>query len=182
MTTPNLGLYVRGPLGCEKGTNGAADQTDFDANMSAIDSAVGALQGGGGNGAIQTVSVTLTASQINNLGNTPIQLVAAPGAGKVIVPISISVKYTKGSAAFSISNGQGNFTLQAGTTWANVNMSGFIDQSSNQFASYPTSQVQSGATEFENQALTVGNNWGNTASGGSGSTATIVVAYMVITA
>lgn len=38
-------------------------------------------------GVLQSVSVTLTATQMRNLNATPVELVAAPGANKVIVPI-----------------------------------------------------------------------------------------------
>ena len=47
---------------------------------------------------IQSFSVTLTSAQIKALHATPITLVAAPGANKVILPIQISAKFTYGGS------------------------------------------------------------------------------------
>lgn len=41
----------------------------------------------GGLGQLQTATVTLTAAQVRTLNASPVQIVAAPGAGKVLVPI-----------------------------------------------------------------------------------------------
>ena len=48
----------------------------------------------------KTIKVSLSASEINNLGTTPIEVIAAPGAGKYIKVLSGDYKLTWGSVAF----------------------------------------------------------------------------------
>lgn len=63
-------------------------------------------QAAGGAGLL-TASVTLTNSQIKNLHGTPVQAIAAPGAGNVIWPISIVGKMIYGgSNVFTAAAGQ----------------------------------------------------------------------------
>jgi hypothetical protein len=56
----------------------------------------------------KTVTVTLTSTQLKAMNTTPIQLIAAPGAGKVLVFEQMSVYYTYGTAAYA---GQPNFRV-----------------------------------------------------------------------
>ena len=60
-----------------------------------INSSTGQLGTIAGN-PIQEATVVLTSSEIKNLNGTPIALVAAQGAGKVIVPVSITGKFLYG--------------------------------------------------------------------------------------
>ncbi len=53
------------------------------------------------------VKTSLSTGQILELNSTPIQLVAAPGVGKVIVPLMIGLSFTWNSIAYTI-----NVTLQ----------------------------------------------------------------------
>jgi hypothetical protein len=66
---------------------------------------------GGGGGALQTAAVSLTAAQINS--NTPIEIISAPGAGKIIVPVITVYSSVFGTTRYS--GGPGgiywNFTL-----------------------------------------------------------------------
>ena len=52
-------------------------------------------------GGLQTVTVTLTSAQLLALSTTPIQIVAAPGAGKYIFPVSYALEYIFGTHAYS---------------------------------------------------------------------------------
>lgn len=52
-------------------------------------------------GVYLSASVHLTAAQIIDLVNTPVDLVASPGVGKFILPTQIVVVYTCGSSPFS---------------------------------------------------------------------------------
>lgn len=71
-----------------------------------------------GPGGLTYVTITLTNSQIKNLRATPIQVVAAPGSGKVIVPVSALGKLIYGGTnAFTASSQQNiTFTYGSGTT------------------------------------------------------------------
>jgi len=53
-----------------------------------------------GLGVPQTVKVTLSSAQLLDLANTPVDLIAAQGAGLSIVINTFSVKYTYGTAAY----------------------------------------------------------------------------------
>lgn len=42
----------------------------------------------------------LTAAQINHLGSAPVSVVPAPGAGRAIIPVSVTLQHTAGTVAF----------------------------------------------------------------------------------
>lgn len=86
----------------------------------------------------QTITVTLTAAQIIAMGTTPVELIAAPGAGKCIFVDNISFKmvttataFTGGGAVeFRYTDASGTkvtadvaaavITAAAGSSWTNV--------------------------------------------------------------
>jgi hypothetical protein len=55
--------------------------------------------GGGGGGTLSTV-VNITAAQVKALHTTGVQLVAAPGAGNVLLPLAIFVELIFGTLAY----------------------------------------------------------------------------------
>jgi hypothetical protein len=59
-----------------------------------------------GLGSTQSVSVAIGSAQILAGNTTPVQLVAAPGAGLAIIPISAVVKYTYITAAYATNTSQ----------------------------------------------------------------------------
>jgi hypothetical protein len=81
----------------------------IDAAIAALQDAVTSLQGGGGGGggggALSTLTVTLTAAQIKALGATPITLLAAQGAGKIIIAFMAVAKLSFGTVAFTDPSG-----------------------------------------------------------------------------
>jgi hypothetical protein len=58
-----------------------------------------------GLGVPQTVKVTISAAQLAALATTPIDLIAAQGAGLVICPILITGKYQYGTTAYDFATG-----------------------------------------------------------------------------
>lgn len=58
---------------------------------------VGGDSGGGGN---PTVTVSLTAAQLNHMHSSPITLVAAPGSGNIAVPLYADLIYKVGSVTY----------------------------------------------------------------------------------
>lgn len=65
----------------------------YDAGMVAASAVRRALAGGAGTSP-QLASVTLAASQVRTLSSAPVEIVAAPGAGKLALPLIVSSKYT----------------------------------------------------------------------------------------
>jgi hypothetical protein len=59
-----------------------------------------------GLGSTQSVSVAIGSAQILAGNTTPVQLVAAPGAGLAIIPISVVAKYTYITAAYATNTEQ----------------------------------------------------------------------------
>ena len=59
-----------------------------------------------GLGSTQSVTVAIGSAQILAGNTTPVQLVAAPGAGLAIIPISAVVKYTYITAAYATNTSQ----------------------------------------------------------------------------
>lgn len=108
-----------------------------------------------GAGTLTKASGTLSSAQIQALAVTPITLVAAPGAGKYLLPWYFTMEYVFNTAPYSVS---GNLDLVGGTEaiWAQFDNVGFTDQSVNVLgpnnsvggAPIPSSQVA-------NQPLTI---------------------------
>jgi hypothetical protein len=136
----------------------------------------------GGLGQIQYATVTLTASQMRNLVGTPIQIVAAPGAGKVLVPIYCYALLTFGTTNFSsgatpinisYNSASGAMQFSASALTASVDVYAWATQTSSLLAGIPKATVQ-------NSPLTIVN-FGNNYSGGGTSTVQFLIAYSVIT-
>jgi hypothetical protein len=128
-------------------------------------------------------TVTMTAAQFRALSSIPFQLVAAQGAGAVIVPITVMGKVNVGSAAFG---GGSAVILAYGSTAANpTNIrfdSGTFDSATSgyylpTFIAPSTSGIP--LTSIENQGLYISVN-SSAFTGGGTSTVVITVFYSVI--
>ncbi len=136
---------------------------------------------------IQYQKITLTAAQFTNLGATPITLVPAPGAGKVLVPLycytylaSSGVPFTSATAAIGIYY---NNTEQA----LLFNQTMFNGSTTNLYNWATPSQTQlvsvGGFAEADivNKPLQISTNNGGNYAGGGTSTVTFMIAYTTIT-
>lgn len=83
-----------------------------------------------GGGALLSANISISSAEILALFDTPIELVAAPGANKVIFPVSISLSYTFATIAYTDSTSAnigwgststdavfGSFDLSVASSW-----------------------------------------------------------------
>jgi hypothetical protein len=99
-------------------------------NLTAIDAAIAALQGGGGGGggaggAVQIATVTVSSAELLALATTPIQLIAAPGAGKVIAPFMFAMQYKAGSTPYTLAGGDPELSIYPAAAGPNLGPVGF---------------------------------------------------------
>lgn len=139
---------------------------------------------------VSVASVTLTSSQIQNLVATPITLVPAPGAGKVLVPLTMSLKFTYGgtnpftasSANIAISY---STILTFGFNTANILPSGMLNSTANKYTVYPFNAgnyINQTAANLENVAIVIYNAGGAvTGNAALDNTVTFWLAYYTIT-
>ncbi len=103
--------------------------------------------------AATTTKVTLSAAQMLAIYTTPIELIAAPGAGKIIELISVSARNNFNTTAFDVAHASG---LHVGTL-TGTEAQGSINQAfCNSASSLIESQtINAGATIDENEAISV---------------------------
>ena len=144
-----------------------------------------------GGGIIYTSSVTLTSAQIKALHGTPIQIVAAPGAGNVIVPINAFCKFTYGGTNVFVAGLSQYIALTYGTT---INLI-FIDTAAagtirnvilvSTASSYQTSAPAGGGNgssgaiaSFENKAVNAYNPVATEITGNAANDNTVHIGFM----
>lgn len=128
---------------------------------------------------IQYATVTITNAELLALNTTPIALVAAPGAGKVLELTSIALQYDYASAAFTIgsaTNLQVKYTDGSGAAAsATASVTGFLDQSADEYRVLP--QNSSSIEPVANAALVLTLAGANVSAGGG--SLVVKVAYRV---
>lgn len=100
-------------------------------NMAAGSGATGVQASQLANDVLQYAQVTLSSAQILALNTTPISLVAAPGSGKVILPVSLYATLTYVSATYS-ANAAGftvRYTNASGASTAMTLTQAFVQSS-----------------------------------------------------
>ena len=118
---------------------------------------------------------TSLTAQIGQLNTTPITLVAAPGAGKVLIPISVVIRYNYGTAGMT-----GNRTLDIMQKTASLyQWSNVLDDTSTSIRL--ASDVSNDAVLSENQALKIQVPSGDPTVGASTSTVDVYVYYRTLT-
>lgn len=130
-------------------------------------------------GLVQAVTVPLTSAQIKDLQSTPVTILAAPGAGKMIAPVEVALNYTYGTVAYQIGIGVRAFLLLVGTVQAASIAQTFITNTENRY--YQTAaSINGGRDGMVNAALTI-SSFGSPPTTGDG-TMTATVYYMIVTA
>lgn len=127
-------------------------------------------------------TVTMTASQFRNLSGTPIQIVPAQGAGKVIIPVSAIGKLNYGGTSFG-SGSSVRFYFGTGSIESTIRFdSGTFDSS---YSAYYQAVGQTVTTsgiataDIENVGVFISVNSSNFSSG-NGNTVTITLFYNVV--
>ena len=114
-------------------------------------------------GGIQFSKVTITSAQLLAMNTTPITLVSAPGAGKVIIPYSVLLRYRFGTTEYLTNT---SITLSPNSSLWQVNYSGAISGTQDKFSSRsinPT--VTLAGAVVDNLPLTIGVQTGNPTAG-----------------
>lgn len=96
-------------------------------NLTAIDAAIHSLQGSGGgaSGAVQIATVTVSSAELLALGSAPVQLIAAPGAGKIIAPFMFVLQYKFGTTAYTLAAGDPSLSIYPAAAGPNQGPVGF---------------------------------------------------------
>jgi len=131
----------------------------------------------------QTAVTTLSVAQLRELRDTPVVLVAAPGAGLAISPLSLTVQYNFGTQNYPGGHGRLIVTLgpyasdQPVSAFDDVLTAGFLDQDSNQTITLQADPTDPSAS-VENIDLEIVN-FGPPLIDGDG-TVTVTVNYNVV--
>ncbi len=130
--------------------------------------------------------VTLTSAQVKALATTQITLVAAPGAGKVLVFKGALLKLNYGTNVFAetADNLTIKYTDDSGAAASQaIELTGFIDQSADTYTNaLPLLNTIVAATAIENQALVLDNiNDNITGNAANDNTLTVRCFYQVAT-
>lgn len=127
---------------------------------------------------ILTGEVNILAAAVLTANASPVQLVAAPGSGKIIVPVGdVLVKYTYATAAFATNT---TIALALGAQVVSNQLAGVIDQTASQIGSFGGVQWTGPATAVENLGLFFQVMTGNPTGGGT-SSVKLYFKYRIIT-
>ena len=133
---------------------------------------------------VSIATLTLTSAQILALHGTPVQIVAAPGVGKALVPISATMEYKYVSAPYQNTTDSNLVITTTGVVGVDelivIPAASFIDQTASQFAMQPSSAIYPLA-DASNNALVVTNQDGSGEFTSGSGTLTITLWYATIT-
>lgn len=148
---------------------------------------------------LQKQSITLSDSQVKNLPSTPVEIIAAPGANKVIVPI-VAIAYFKwngnygniaSNAALNISHNNGTNLLTALFENASSSVSNLLNDDEDYMAIFTQkSEIANGInvgfymypSNIVNKNITIGlynGANGNLTGGSTANTIKVTVYYVV---
>lgn len=151
-----------------------------EAEHAAIDhSDIPGAGGGGGAGAVLSETVTVSSAELLDLHNTPKTLVAAQGAGTVIVPLAVAGRTHPGATPYA--GGTATLVIKQQGAGGTV-FSGFdpiLDDASGQAFSWLTNGMAFTTSTIQNKPLQLSADSALTDGDG---TLEIVVAYLVLPA
>jgi hypothetical protein len=129
------------------------------------------------------VSVTLSSAQILALLGTPVTLIAAPGAGFILVPIVIVIEFFGGTVAYTDAGGGIQFNIGSMAPQPPGSNGIFLvtvsPNSRQQLFYWPNGSDNAGnPADSVNQPLTINKNTNNFAAGNG--TAKILINYLVL--
>lgn len=149
---------------------------------------------GGGSANFESASIVLTNAQIKLLASTGIEIVAAPGVGKAVVPVSATLYLDFAAGAYTPSAGTDYFTIGTGTDDAEEMLKIPIPNNAATLVAAvgPATHVAAGAgahyadaifqdmAQIGNAALTISISGGNPTGGNAANTMTVSVLYLVV--
>jgi hypothetical protein len=128
---------------------------------------------------LRKATVTLSSADILDLHNTPVTLVAAPGAGKYLVPHRVVMCYTHGTTSYATGGGNPIINYAAGATITEV--SGVVGQTDDYLVisdgTAGNNDLVGAPSLFVNKAITADGD-GNVLTDGDG-TLTVTVWYSI---
>jgi len=150
----------------------------FDGQVTFAQSTVGAIPGQPAVGLNRKV-IAISSAQLLAIKDTPIQLLPAPGAGFMNVPVAVLINMQAGSAAYTDAGGAVSITQG---TWtqalaANTVFTAGIGLRNHQLVDFAALATAAATPTNENAALTLAKATNNFAAGNG--TATVVVLYTI---
>lgn len=131
-----------------------------------------------------TGNITLSNSQIKNIFTSPVTVIAAPGAGKIIIPLVLTVKFNYGGNNAFITGGNlnGYVGSKTGTNVFAIN-SGVYTGTTDAVFGYGTNIGQSGPfTQNQNQPVILATaTLDPTGNAANDNTMTVNLIYTIIT-
>lgn len=131
---------------------------------------------------LQQATVALSSANLLALLGTPITLVAAPGVGFVIVPVSILIKFFGGGVAYTDAGGAVQFTLGSSIAALASNAEFLVTVTPNkrlQVFAWPGATDTAGNPPSDDNAPLQINKITNNFAAGTG-TAAIIVTYLIL--
>lgn len=133
---------------------------------------------------IQKTTTTISNAATKTLHATPVEIVAAPGAGKAIVDLRVNVKYVYATAAFDSVGGSDDmefrYTDASGAKLANdIETTGMLDQTSDQYRM--SGPVLTSLTPVANAPVVVTIATGEVYAAAGGGSLVIQAFYRVVT-
>lgn len=104
---------------------------------------------------LNSATINLNSFQIKDLKNNPVLVVPAPGAGQVIIPVSLQIKFIYGGSSKFDGGGSTFFSYGVNHSFASVNNSIFWDRTQNYYSLLDGPSSVFTAISVENQPILI---------------------------